>query len=188
MESDATQDRLLIAMAGLPGTGKSTIASLLAERLHALVLNKDAIRARLFSGTAVDFSRAQDDLCLEVIFIVAEYVLRANTKQTIIIDGRTFSQSYQVEHLFARAGSLNVKPAVIEYVCSDTVARQRLDEAQRTGAHPAGNRTYQLYLALKNRADPLTADRLVIDTGREPVEKSVERCLTYLRRSVSRAP
>ncbi|HET7319777.1 MAG TPA: ATP-binding protein [Nitrospirota bacterium] len=188
MMSGATQGRLLIAMAGLPGTGKSTIASLLAERLHALVLNKDAIRARLFSGTAIDFSRAQDDLCMEVIFIAAEYVLRANAKQTIIIDGRTFSQSYQVEHLFARAGSLNVKPAVIECVCSDTVARQRLDEAQRTGAHPACNRTYQLYLALKERADPLTADRLVIDTGREPVEKSVERCVAYLRGLGHRAP
>ena len=48
---------VFIVMAGLPGTGKSTIARELEKRLHAVVLNKDAIRAELFPGDAVNYSR-----------------------------------------------------------------------------------------------------------------------------------
>jgi adenylylsulfate kinase len=39
---------MLIAMAGLPGTGKSTLANALANALGAAVLNKDRVRAALF--------------------------------------------------------------------------------------------------------------------------------------------
>ena len=175
--------RLLIAMAGLPGTGKSAIAAELEKRLHALLLNKDEIRAQLFPGETIDFSREQDDLCMEVIFVIAEYLLRTNPKQTIIIDGRTFSRSYQVEHLLSRADLLKVKPVIIECICDDIVARQRIEHDLHAGTHPAGNRTYKLYQELKEKAEPIRAERLVIDTGREPLEKSLERCMVYLKTS-----
>ncbi len=172
---------MLITMAGLPGTGKTTIADQLGKRLNAVVLNKDDIRAKLFSKETIYFSRKQDDLCMEVIFIISEYLLRANPEQTIIIDGRTFSKSYQVEQLLSRAESLKVKPVIIECVCDDAIAKQRLDNDQRAGAHPAGNRTYKLYLALKEKAEPITVGHLVIDTSKESLENSVERCVEYLR-------
>jgi predicted kinase len=167
-------------MAGLPGTGKSAIAAELEKRLHALLLSKDDIRARLFPRDAIDFSREQDDLCMEVIFLIARYLLRTNPKQNIIIDGRTFSRSYQVEHLLSRAESLKVKPVLIECVCDDIVAKQRLDDDSQAGTHPAGNRTYKLYQELKEKAEPIRAARLVIDTGKEPLERSVERCMVHL--------
>ncbi len=172
---------MFIAMAGLPGTGKSAIAAELEKRLNALVLNKDKIRAELFSNEIINFSREQDDLCMKVIFVISEYILRTNPEQTIIIDGRTFSKSCQIEQLLSRAESLKVKPVIIECICDDNIARQRLDNDQRMGAHQAGNRTYILYLELKEKAEPINADRLVIDTGKESLEKSVERCVAYLK-------
>jgi adenylylsulfate kinase len=172
---------MLIAMAGLPGTGKSAIARQLEKRLDALVLNKDEIRAELFSNEQIDFSRGQDDLCMMVVYLIAGYLLRANAEQTIIIDGRTFSQSYQTEQLLSRAESFKVTPFIIECVCDDELARQRLENDSRAGAHPAGNRTYKLYSELKDKSEPINADRLIIDTGRESLEKSVDRCLAYLK-------
>jgi len=168
-------------MAGLPGTGKSTIAQHLEKHLNALVLNKDIIRSELFTKEALDFSREQDDLCMKAIFIISEYILKANSEQTIIVDGRTFSKSYQIEQLLARADLLQVKPVIIECICADSIAKQRLDDGQQTGAHPAGNRTYELYLELKEKADPITVDRLVIDTGAESLENSIDRCMAYLK-------
>src|SRR5690242_18237303 len=41
-------DRMLIAMAGLPGTGKSAIAARLAAELDAVALSKDDVRGALF--------------------------------------------------------------------------------------------------------------------------------------------
>jgi predicted kinase len=172
--------KLLLAMAGLPGTGKSAIASELGKRLGALVLNKDKIRLDLFTNEAINYSSEQDDLCMRAIFIIAEYVLRTNPDQTIIIDGRTFSKSYQIEQLLSRAELLKVKPVIIECICSDNIVKQRLDEGHRSGVHPARNRTYKLYLELQAKAEPITVDRLIIDTGEEPLEKSVDHCIEYL--------
>jgi adenylylsulfate kinase len=172
--------RLLLAMAGLPGTGKSTIAAELAKRLHALVLNKDDIRARLFPGEATDYSREQDDLCMEVIFLIAEQVLKTDPERTIIIDGRTFTRSHQVNQLLSRAESSHCRPVIVECICDDAVAEHRLDSARLIGAHPAGNRTYTLYSDLKEKADPIAVEHLIIDTGRERLEACVERCLAYV--------
>lgn len=172
---------MFIVMAGLPGTGKSAIADELGKRLLALVLDKDKIRAELFSPEAIDFSQKQDDFCMKVVFIISEYLLKAKPEQTIITDGRTFSRSYQVQQLLSRAESLKIKPIIIECICDDAIAKQRLDDDQRTGAHLAGNRTYNLYLELKEKAEPITVDHLVIDTGKESLAKSVDRCVAYLK-------
>ena len=172
--------RLLIAMAGLPGTGKSTLAAALAERLHALVLNKDEIRAKLFPPEAIDYSREQDDLCMEVVFLIAEQVLQTDPGQAVVIDGRTFSRSHQVDQLLARAAASRCRLVIIECICDDAVAEQRLERSLRTGTHPAGNRNYALYADLKRNADPIAVEHLVIDTGKEPGEAAVERCLAEL--------
>lgn len=172
---------MFIAMAGLPGTGKSAIADQLGKRLNALVLNKDKIRAELFLKETINFSQEQDDLCMEVLFIISKYLLRAKPEQTIIIDGRTFSKSYQVEQLLSRAESLKVKPVIVECICDDAIIKQRLDHDQHTGAHQAGNRTYKLYLELKEKAEPITVDHLVINTSNESLEKSVDCCVEYLK-------
>jgi len=172
---------LFIAMAGLPGTGKSTLAYQLGKRLDALILNKDNIRAELFAREAINFSREQDDLCMNVIFIISGYILRANSKQSIIIDGRTFSKSYQIDQLLSHAALLKVKPLIIECICNDIIVRQRLEDSQRRGAHSAFNRTYELYLELNEKAEQITVDHLVIDTGEDSLENSVERCLEYIK-------
>ena len=46
---------LLIAMAGLPGTGKSTLAAALAEALPAVVLDKDKLRAGLIPPDKIEY-------------------------------------------------------------------------------------------------------------------------------------
>ncbi len=171
---------MLIAMAGLPGTGKSALAEALGNRLRAAVLNKDLVRGLLFSKEKIDYSREQDDLCMEVIYLIAEHLLERDPSKIVIIDGRTFSRSYQVEQLLSQAMSMKARPVIIECICDDAVAKERLETDLRNNAHPAGNRTYALYRSIKEKAEPITADHLVIDTGREPLEASVQRCLDYV--------
>jgi predicted kinase len=171
---------VLIALAGLPGTGKSTIAAEIARRLGAIVLSKDTIRAELFSTGEIQFTREQDDFCMKMLVIAAGDILKTKPEQTIIVDGRTFSKSYQVEQLFAEAKALKKNPVIIECICDDAVARQRIEGDLHTGIHPAANRTYQLYMDLKAKAEPIVIDHLVIDTGKASLERCVEHCLEYL--------
>ena len=104
---------MLIAMAGLPGTGKSTLATALADALPAVVLDKDKLRTGLIPAEKIEYSRAQDDYVFELLLKAAEYNL--NRGRHVILDGRTFTRRYQVERveLFARntklvSGSSNV--------------------------------------------------------------------------------
>jgi adenylylsulfate kinase len=174
---------MLIAMAGLPGTGKSTVASRLAADLGAAVLSKDAVRAALFPPPALDYSAAQDDLCMAAIYRATAHILRTYPRQAVILDGRTFLRAYQVRDLLALAAPLNEAPVVIECVCDDAVARARLERDLAEGLHPARNRTFELYLALKKRSEPLSLPRLVLDTGAVPPDECVARGLRYIGRA-----
>jgi len=62
-------------MAGLPGTGKTTLARVLASRLSGAVLSKDEIRHALFAQEDVEYSAAQDDFCLKIMLETAGYLL-----------------------------------------------------------------------------------------------------------------
>lgn len=170
---------MLIAMAGLPGTGKSTLAGRLAAELGGVVLSKDVVRAALFPPPVLDYSREQDDIALDAIYHAAEHIL-ASSRRPVIIDGRTFSKAYQVRDLFAAADRMDTSPKIIECVCSDEVVRERLERDHAAGTHPAGNRTFEMYLGVKARAEPLSVPRLVLDTGRLSVEECVARAIEYL--------
>ena len=99
----------------------------------------------------------------------------------MIVDGRTFSRSYQVRDLLALAASVGETPTHHRMRLLGRDRSARLEDDQARGSHPAGNRTFALYLALKAAADPITAPRLVLDTGATNLEECVQRCLAWLR-------
>lgn len=166
---------MLIAMAGLPGTGKSTLAAKLAERLHARVLNKDVIRAELFD--VVEYSREQDDAAVAWMYAEAAQLVPMHS---VIIDGRTFSKAYQIRDLFAAADAMGTPVRIIECIASDDAVKTRLEADLASGNHPAKNRTLEMYLEAKSRAEPLTVPRLTLDTGEVPLEECVERSIAFL--------
>lgn len=170
---------VLIAMAGFPGTGKSTIATRLAEKLGGVVLCKDVVRAVLFPPPALDYSREQDDLAQLSIYLAAKRILDTSVLP-VILDGRTFSQAYQLHDLFKAAAAMGESPRIIECFCADEVIRERLERDRVSGNHPAGNRTFAMYLQVKSRAEAIGVPRLVLDTGTMPLEACVATALAYL--------
>ena len=179
---------MLIAMAGLPATGKSAIAARLAQALGGVVLCKDTVRTALFPPPVLDYSREQDDLCMAAIFSAAANILKTCPQQTVIIDGRTFLRSYQVRDLLACAASVNETVRIIECVCTDETARRRLEHDREQGGHPAGNRTFGMYLAVKTAADALALPRLVVDTGQLSLAECERRCLEFLGSGAGATP
>lgn len=171
---------MLIALAGLPGTGKSTLGRALAEALPGLVLDKDAIRAALFPPTEIEYSARQDDFCQSIMLQVAGYLLGQDAHRYVILDGRPFASRYQRAELVAFAEAQAVSWRIVECVCSDETARRRLEHDTATRQHLARNRTYELYRALKARFEPIEQPRLVVDTDRD-IGGCLEQCLAYIR-------
>ena len=156
---------MLILMAGLPGTGKTALADALAARTGGAVVSKDRIRHALFAEHDVEYSSAQDDFCMEIMLMTAEYLLKKDPARRVFLDGRTFSRRYQMDRVIERANAMGQPWRILECVCSEETARERL--AAQSAEHEARNRDFKLYLNVKARFEPITLPRTAIDTDQE---------------------
>ena len=170
---------MIVLMAGLPATGKTTLACELARQTSGRILSKDEIRHAIFLRDEVEYSTQQDDFCLQMMLEMADYLLSRNSQQKVFLDGRPFSRRYQIENVLATATSLHQPWRILECVCSEENLRQRLEVAAERGSHPAGNRDYQLYLEAKARFEAILQPKTVIDTD-QPLGKCVEQALAAL--------
>lgn len=172
---------MLVVLAGLPGTGKSTLAARLALALCGVILSKDVVRGALFPPLVVDYSRDQDDIAMAAVFAAAECILTTDPARAVLIDGRTFSKPYQVADVLALAHRVRQPLCVVECVCADDIAEARLATDHAAGTHPAANRTPELYARAKGIATPLTVPRLTLDTGTLTLDECVRRALAHVR-------
>ena len=171
---------MIVLMAGLPGSGKTTLAHELAARTSGRVFNKDEVRHALFSPDEVEYSSRQDDFCLQVMLETAGQLLRRVPNRIAFLDGRPFSRRYQIDNVVNAAAALHQSCRILECVCPDEVARQRIEQQDASGTHPAGNRDFQLYLEVKSRFETITLTKTVIDTS-QPLAACLEQALAALR-------
>jgi adenylylsulfate kinase len=160
---------MLILMAGLPGTGKSTLSRALATELGGTVIDKDQVRAALFFPPDIEYSTEQDDFCMAVMLKVAGYLFRKDPARIVVLDGRTFSQTYQLKRATGFAEAISQPWRILECTCSESTARRRLTN---DSSHVAANRNFDLYLELKSRFEEITFPKTVIDT-----DQSLEACI-----------
>lgn len=110
----------------------------------------------------------------------AGYLLSRDPKKRIFLDGRPFSRRYQIENVLAFADSLRQPWRILECVCPEEVAKSRLVHDAASRHHPAGNRDFQLYLAVKSRFEAIRREKkLRIDTH-QPLDVSVRQALEFL--------
>jgi predicted kinase len=165
-------------MAGLPGTGKTTLARELAVRTQGAVLSKDEIRAVIFSPRDIEYSVEQDNFVMEVMLDAARFLLQKSPDRTIILDGRTFSRRYQIDRVVSFARELRQPWRIIECTCSEDSARRRLD-TEHDESHPARNRTFALYLEMKSKFEPVVYSKATVNTD-EPLDRCVSQALAAI--------
>jgi len=158
---------MIVLMAGLPGSGKTTLAQELARRRSGRVLSKDEFRHALFTPQEIEYATHQDDFCQELMLQTAGYLLDQGPAKVIFLGGRPIIKHKQIENVIMACAALEQPWRILECVCSDQSVRQRLAGDTSRGMHPARNRDYQLYLAVKERFEAITVPKTVIDTDLE---------------------
>ncbi len=152
---------MIVMMAGLPGTGKSTLARAVAEHLGGMVLDKDLVRASVFPPKSIEYSTRQDNYLVQLMLDEAEYVLRVQPARIIFLDGRPFSKKYQVDAVVDFAKSIGTPWRIVECVCPEAVALRRLKEDLE---HIAENRGPTLYQKVKASFQRIRRRKLVVQT------------------------
>jgi predicted kinase len=170
---------MIVLMAGLPGTGKTALARELALRTGGRVISKDEIRHALFTTGEIEYSSRQDDFCLQVMLKTTSYFLHKDRSRILFLDGRPFSRRYQIDNVINAAVSMRQSWRIIECVCPEEVARERIEKQSASGEHAAANRDYKLYLKVKSRFETITLPKTVIDTA-QSLEVCIRQALAVL--------
>ncbi|MEW1862236.1 AAA family ATPase [Streptomyces sp. NPDC088194] len=150
---------MLIAMAGLPGAGKSTVARALGRELAAPVVSVDPIEAAMWRAGV---SRGQPTGL--AAYVVAETVAgdALALGQTVIVDAVNAVDAArgQWRSLAERHG---VRAAFVEVVCSDRAVHRRRLEARSRGIEGFAEPTWEAVERLREEYAPWTDHRLVLD-------------------------
>jgi predicted kinase len=168
---------VLVAVGGLPGVGKSTIADALGSALRAAVISVDPIEAAIWrSGIAPSFETGL--AAYEVAAVLAEHQLSLGL--TVIAD--SVSSLEVAREMWRQAATrTGADLRLIEVICSEErVHRERLNRRDRS---IAGFPEPSWDDVLRRRAEwePWADERLVVDSMRG-VDENVARALDFLYR------
>lgn len=158
----------LVALAGLPGTGKSALAKELAAALGAPVFDKDELRRELF-GAQPTYSPEENDAAVRKCHEAARAAF-AGGASYVILDGRTYARREQVEALRSFAREVGAALVLVELRCEAEVAKRRIEVDRERGAHLAPDRSSELYERLARLAEPLEASLALDSTAATPGE------------------
>jgi predicted kinase len=173
---------MLIAMAGLPGAGKSTIAEVIGNRLGYALLSVDPIESAILSA-GIDSDQPTGLAAYLVAEAIAEAAL-ANG-QSIIVDAVNAVDPARAQWVDLAAKHRETLK-FIEVVCSDTeVHRERLESRERNLAHLPDPTWHQVEQSLDEYAvwtgTAAAVPRVTLDSVK-PLGEVVEEALAFLER------
>lgn len=155
----------LIAMSGLPGAGKSTVAGALARRVGAIVVSVDPIEDALHrAGLA-----AGDETGLAA-YLVAEVVAREalTLGHAVIVDAANYVEEARAMWRDL-AHECSADLTWVDVMCSDESLHRRRIEARDRGFGPTLEPNWQRVLTRRADTEPWPApdgDRMVhVDTA-----------------------
>lgn len=142
-------ERIVVALMGVPGAGKSTLARALEREFALRRVCRDAIRAAMFP--ACEFSYLEKRAAFRAVLLALE--INCLLDASSVLDGMTFSRREDLDAVVALAAKhrFTVLPLLVE--CRPSLARQRIERDLARGEHAAGDRRPALVDAVVARFD-----------------------------------
>ena len=168
-----TQRPVLIVFSGFPGTGKSTIARKLAERIAAVWLRIDTIEQAIRDSGAV--AGQLDDAGYRAAYGVAADNLRLGLSVVADCVNDCMLARDAWKDVGLRAGARIVE---IESICTDSAEHRRRVEGRASEVHGLDLPTWRE--TIDRQYEPWDRDHLIIDTARSSPDDCVATILEAL--------
>jgi predicted kinase len=174
---------LCVVVRGLSGTGKSTLAAAIAEKLGIVHLQTDRVRRQLFPGAGQaaygtgNYTSAARQMVYDAMFAQARELLGQG--MPVVLDGTFLSAACRLAVATA-AGRAGARSIVLACRCPVEVAIERLKA--RADAGPTESDATEATLrrqAMEAEADPPSMPSTDVDTTR-PLEEQVDVALTAI--------
>ena len=165
---------MLIAMAGLPAAGKSSIAAGVGGALSYPVVSVDPIEAAL--RRVIDRAQPAGLAAYAVAEAVADGILALG--QTVIVDAVNAVEPAR-QQWRALASRRRVRLAVIEVVCSSPELHRRRLEARDRGIEGFDEPTWAAVERVRAESEPWPDRHLVLDSVADLTE-NVKRALEFI--------
>jgi predicted kinase len=156
---------MLVLIAGLPGTGKTTIARAFAALQGATHLNSDALRRQM--GLMGHYSAAEKARVYDTLLARARTALLRG--ETVVVDSTFFQET--IRHPFRTlAAECGAALHWVEIRADEATLRQRL-QAPR----PDSEADFGVYESIRDQFEPLQEPHLLLDSTVESPESAAEK-------------
>jgi predicted kinase len=153
----------LLMLSGLPGTGKSSLARQLSERLRSPIVETDVVRKTLFARPA--YSADESAVVHWVSRLLIKKLLSRGVP--VIFDATNLVES-QRGTLYHTAEQVGVKLVIVRVVAPPQVVYERLQRRQRAReSEDISDATWDVYRRMAERQQPIRRPHLVVDTNED---------------------
>ncbi len=166
----------LIVFAGLPGSGKSTVAEGLSRSLSIPLFSVDPIEAAMWRG---GLARAETGIAAYGVAIaLADEHLRLG--HSVIVDAVNPVEAPRAAWR-GLAAKYRADLKIIECVCADEAVHRRRIEARIRSIDGMPEVSWARVLQRRAEYQPWTDQRLTLDTSVQPAEQLLMAAVNYLR-------
>jgi predicted kinase len=160
---------VLLLIAGLPGTGKSTVAKAFAERCGGVHISSDLLRKAM--GLRGHYGPEDKEKVYQSMLDSARAALSEG--QNAIVDS-TFYRADVRAPFEALARSCGVPFFWVEMRAGENSIRERVESPR-----PDSEADFEVYLALRDQNEPMDAPHLVLWSDQMTLDDQVGNILNY---------
>jgi len=146
----------LVAVCGLPGVGKTTVAETVADRLDGRLLRTDVVRKELL--TDPDYTEAESRMVYGELFDRARETVASG--RSAVLDG-TFQDADRRDRVAALAGEVGAEFRLVKVECEEAVVRDRIE--RREGDESDAD--FEVHRLYRETFDPLERDHVTVDNS-----------------------
>lgn len=166
----------MVVLVGLPGSGKSHFARQLGRRIHAAILDSDALRQALFADP--QHTQKEHARLFPALHVLMERLLERGI--TIVVDATNLKEANRRPY-YQIARKHRAKVVLARVWAPRRVIRERLQsrDARRNPADRS-TATLEVYEKMREEAEPIRRRHVTVDTSRD-IGPAVDRITALLQ-------